>query len=425
MDNCLTNHPQCKCRRDKGRRSSSRLIDVGDANSPFQPRIWFPRTASVPYITLSHRWGTCEQIKLTQASLPDTSKRIDVANLSQTYQEVIAIRRSLGFRYLWIDSLCIIQDSMTDWRTEAARMGDTFKFCVCTIAASWASSNSEGCFFNRRPHAKLSLSEAAKSVPRLPSSVRLNRSYRKRRNRLHSGTMPISDINSKEFECVLERRRSRLSTEVAGFSHDLLSRSLKHSSCTPASTMSLVIDPESVGDEDPGTSTPDTTSQSVFMIKIDDLENIPPCSNDRGALEILARIPINSILERNCSTSNPAIQEAHCKLNFTESAVLYIIPFQRDLWEHSVELSLLSRRAWVLQERLLPPELFTIQERSCFGSAERVRLVKISRIRTQRFKPILSVSPSISIANTNSSDSMPSHCIDIGLRSSKNIRTQC
>ena len=241
LENCLVNHPQCKYPKAKGHRPPSRLIDVGDANGLFPPRIWSPGMASVPNMTLSHRWGTDQQIMLTKASLPDMSERIDVAKLSQTYQDAIAITQSLGFRYFWIDSLCIIQDSMLDWQTEAAKMGDIFKFSVCTIAASWASSNLEGCFFDRGPpYAKFSVSKAAKSAPKLPSKVRLSKSYwtyRKRRDRLLSDIMPISTFDSEKtglstFDCVLKRRLSELSTEIADFSHDFLPSSLTHSSCT-------------------------------------------------------------------------------------------------------------------------------------------------------------------------------------------------
>ena len=304
-------------------------------------------------MTLSHRWGTDGQIMLTKASLPDMSKRIDVANLSQTYQDAIAITRSLGLRYLWIDSLCIIQDSVVDWQEEAARMGDIFKYSICTIAASWASSNSEGCFFDHEPlYAKFSVSKAGKSAPRLPTNVRANRTHRDRlrRNKLLSSTMSESDIESKKFDYVLERRRSKLSSEIVGLSHDPVYSSLGHSSCILAPTMSLTADAESVGDKDLGMSTPEKISQSNFMTKQDVLEKTQSSSNDQGALQSSAKIRINSESQRHLT-----IQEAPSEPDRTESAALYIIPLQTDLWDYYVESSPLSRRAWVLQERLLSP----------------------------------------------------------------------
>ena len=298
---------------------------------------------------------------LTEASLSDMSKRIDLANLSQTYQDAIAITRLLGLRYLWIDSLCIIQDSVVDWQTEAAKMGGIFKSSLCTIAASSASSSSEGCFFDRDPlYATFSVSKAAESAPRLLSNVHLKEGFLKRRHRLRSDAILLAESDSKKsrlttFECVLERRRSKLSTELAGFNHDLNSSSLTYSSCRSASTMSLANNAKSVGGEGFGTFAQETAARSNSERGYDHLGNIQSSSNNRYALESPAKISISSESERCNSTANSAIQHTLGDPARRESAVLYIIPLQKDLWAHSVELSPLSKRAWVLQERLLAP----------------------------------------------------------------------
>lgn len=52
--------------------------------------------------------------------------------------------RALGFRYLWINALCIIQDSKSDWGLEAARMGDYYGSAYMTIAATSAESSIDG-----------------------------------------------------------------------------------------------------------------------------------------------------------------------------------------------------------------------------------------------------------------------------------------
>lgn len=363
LENCLANHPGCKYERDECQRNPSRLIDVGDESGTRPPHIWSPGTASVPYITLSHRWGTGNQIVLTKASLPAMSQRIDLAYLSQTYQDAIAITRLLGLRYLWIDSLCIIQDSMVDWQTEAAKMGDIFKFSFCTIAASWASSDSEGCFFDRGSlYAKFNLSQAPKSATRRLSNLHPREGYVKGRKRLRLDTIPKAEPDSKKkrfrkFECILERRRSTLCTEIAGFNQDLNPSSLTFSSNRPASTMPLAIDAKSFGGEGFGTIAPEPTVQS---------RNIPPSSNDPDALESPAKVGISSEPERCTSTADSAIQHTLCDPGRRESAVLYITPLQKDLWAHSVELSPLSRRAWVLQERLLSPRTLHYTKRQLF-----------------------------------------------------------
>ena len=121
-------------------------------------------------MALSHRWGVSQQILLTEATLSAFIDEIPVAKLPQSIQDAIIITRYLGVEYLWVDSLCIIQDSLDDWQAESANMRDIYKFSYCTIAASWASTNAEGCFTNRGPlQARLCRSELAGLPPQITS----------------------------------------------------------------------------------------------------------------------------------------------------------------------------------------------------------------------------------------------------------------
>jgi hypothetical protein len=78
-------------------------------------------------------------------------EEIDFSQLPKTFQDAIKFTRAYGARFLWIDSLCIIQDSISDWQQESARMGDKYKNALCNIAATAASDGRVGCFFNRNP----------------------------------------------------------------------------------------------------------------------------------------------------------------------------------------------------------------------------------------------------------------------------------
>lgn len=49
-----------------------------------------------------------------------------LSSFPQTLRDAITITKSLGFRYLWIDALCILQDSKGDWEKEAAVMGKVY-----------------------------------------------------------------------------------------------------------------------------------------------------------------------------------------------------------------------------------------------------------------------------------------------------------
>lgn len=71
---------------------------------------------------------------------------MDVRTMPQTFQDAIAITRNLGIKFLWIDSLCIIQDSSEDWARESAQMGRIYRDATITIFAEHADGDDGGCF---------------------------------------------------------------------------------------------------------------------------------------------------------------------------------------------------------------------------------------------------------------------------------------
>ena len=99
------------------------------------------------YITLSHCWGPPEKrpITTTKANLEDRMTRITIEELSNTFRDAVRIAREQGERYLWIDSLCIIQDDGDDWTKEAALMADVYGQSFCTLAALDSEDSTEGC----------------------------------------------------------------------------------------------------------------------------------------------------------------------------------------------------------------------------------------------------------------------------------------
>ncbi|KAH7125901.1 heterokaryon incompatibility protein-domain-containing protein [Dactylonectria macrodidyma] len=88
------------------------------------------------YTTLSHIWGSDPKayLCLTKACLEDFKKEILPSSLPTKYLEAIRITRALGFQYLWIDSLCIIQDSDDDWANEALNMASVYGRTACNIS---------------------------------------------------------------------------------------------------------------------------------------------------------------------------------------------------------------------------------------------------------------------------------------------------
>lgn len=107
---------------------------------------------STPYLTLSHCWGSHEHLKLTKEKHSVFREASTTSNLSKTYQDAFQIATSLGFHFIWIDSLCIIQGEIDDWKYQSSMMGSIYGGARCNIAATWATDGTDGCFSLRDPY---------------------------------------------------------------------------------------------------------------------------------------------------------------------------------------------------------------------------------------------------------------------------------
>lgn len=88
------------------------------------------------YVALSYRWSTQSTVRLTKATEVSFGKQIDMLSLPKSILHAILLANGLGYEYLWIDALCIIQDSEIDWLQESARMCDYYSYSALTIAAN-------------------------------------------------------------------------------------------------------------------------------------------------------------------------------------------------------------------------------------------------------------------------------------------------
>ena len=155
LHNCLHNHECGKNTPSEFVQTwrPSRLIDVGDFVSGRLLRL--RESADMPpaclYVALSHCWGKLEIFTLTLGNLENLKDRVPPEKLTQTFLDAIDVTRRLGIRYLWIDSLCIIQDSREDWNREAALMGKVYKYSYCNIAATGVWDGRMGFFSKRIP----------------------------------------------------------------------------------------------------------------------------------------------------------------------------------------------------------------------------------------------------------------------------------
>jgi hypothetical protein len=133
----------------------TRVIDVGYGHI-MRLILKDEMNQGVHYVVLSHRWGkpTKEQEKNRNWSTTSENEKrrrqgFPVTELPQTFQDAIRVTREIGQRYLWIDSICIIQGEDGDWDTEAKNMKVVFNSAYCTIAATSAEDSTKG--FLKRP----------------------------------------------------------------------------------------------------------------------------------------------------------------------------------------------------------------------------------------------------------------------------------
>lgn len=69
--------------------------------------------------------------------------RVDI--LPDQFQEAIRITRAIGNKYIWIDSLCIVQKEpdLADWNIESMNMTDVYQGAYLTIAIAWGTKSHE------------------------------------------------------------------------------------------------------------------------------------------------------------------------------------------------------------------------------------------------------------------------------------------
>lgn len=133
-------HP--KCGPPSESRLPTRVIEMSSAHSPRSSRLLSTKGLHGKYAALSYCWGANQLGVTTKANLDCRLLALDVKVLSKTVQEAIATTQRIGLRYLWVDAICIIQDSEEDKVTEIQQMCDIYqKAYVTIVAANAADSN--------------------------------------------------------------------------------------------------------------------------------------------------------------------------------------------------------------------------------------------------------------------------------------------
>ena len=113
-----------------------RLIEIDSSTQPPNLRLVEFFAGIPPYLTLSHRWGVIQPIRTTSTNITHHKNSISLPLLPKTFADAIQIAQAVAVNYIWIDSICIIQDSKPDWTGQSEQMGMIYRNSICTLAAT-------------------------------------------------------------------------------------------------------------------------------------------------------------------------------------------------------------------------------------------------------------------------------------------------
>ncbi|TVY80654.1 hypothetical protein LSUE1_G004910, partial [Lachnellula suecica] len=131
----------------------TRLIDVGRLDITQQPRLIDSKLlcadsskthTCTKYLALSYCWGSTQDstafLTTTFATIGTRMEGIKLQTMPQTFKDIITVAKVLAVQYVWIDSLCIVQDDPKDWQIESSMMADIFSNAYVTVVAAAAAS---------------------------------------------------------------------------------------------------------------------------------------------------------------------------------------------------------------------------------------------------------------------------------------------
>jgi hypothetical protein len=151
----MTQHSSCG---SKGSTSlPTRLLDVNkeqDALDEINIRLVETKNQKGIYACLSHCWGKSgskTRLQTTKSTIDRHKDGIPLSEFPKTFCDAIIFVRELGIQYIWIDSLCIVQDDQEDWRSEASQMCSVYENACITIAATGADNASRGLYASISP----------------------------------------------------------------------------------------------------------------------------------------------------------------------------------------------------------------------------------------------------------------------------------
>ncbi|KAI0407416.1 heterokaryon incompatibility protein-domain-containing protein [Xylaria palmicola] len=151
IDSCLSNHSQCSTTQITTDWIPKRLLEVTNGGNGLRVRLVESLESNLnrgaKFAALSHVWGDLNAsppLRLLTSNFSQLKKGIQEYELPRNFLEASHVCARLGIQYLWIDSLCIIQNSVDDWKEQALLMHLVYSHALITIVATSAKSCHDG-----------------------------------------------------------------------------------------------------------------------------------------------------------------------------------------------------------------------------------------------------------------------------------------
>lgn len=156
LSECITEHATCNHVLTLSDQLPTRLVEIESVNmhGDIRARLCYGDSLApgIAYVTLSHCWGKEKFLTLTSENTTAWAESLPTDKLPQTFRDAMIITSKLGYQYIWIDCLCILQDSEEDWMNEAGKMSEVYQNSIFTISTTASRKAADGCFKPRPPY---------------------------------------------------------------------------------------------------------------------------------------------------------------------------------------------------------------------------------------------------------------------------------
>lgn len=148
LRDCLENHPGCSKIPDLDGDGPTRLIWI----EPGAKKVRLvPGSKQYEFVTLTHRWGSTPVPVTRRQNVDERMTLFETDLLPATFRDTMQVVDRLGYQYVWIDCLCIVQDDKREWEVECPKMASIYRHAVLNISAA-GSEDSYGGLLSDRLH---------------------------------------------------------------------------------------------------------------------------------------------------------------------------------------------------------------------------------------------------------------------------------